>query len=98
MSTGVSLGLGEIPSEPSTIDGKAVHDVTSPDLAESIIRAADGIQLDSLHLQKAFKVGVTTSVSQPFTESELLAGVSVAFRTGIKNTCKLTTILFSFTK
>ncbi|KAG2228204.1 hypothetical protein INT45_010996 [Circinella minor] len=86
VSTGVPLGLGEIQSESSTLDGNAENDVTSPDLAERIIRAVDGVKLNSLHIQKAFKAGVTASVSQPFIESNLLAGVSVAFRTGVKNT------------
>ncbi|KAI7851769.1 hypothetical protein BDC45DRAFT_571641 [Circinella umbellata] len=86
VSTGVSLGLVEMSFEITTMDGKAENDVTSSGLAENIIRAVDGIKLNSLHLQKAFKAGVTSSVSQPFTNSELLAGVSVAFRTGVKNT------------
>ena len=80
------------------MDGNAENDVTSPDIAERIIRAVDGVKLNSLHIQKAFKAGVTTSVSQPFIESKLLAGVSVAFRTGVKNTCKLIHIVVFYSK
>lgn len=31
-------------------------------------------------------LGVTTAVSQPTVGSDLLAGISVAFRTGVENT------------
>ncbi|KAI9468661.1 hypothetical protein BDB00DRAFT_777303 [Zychaea mexicana] len=86
VSSGISLGLGEIQAEPTTLDGYAENDVADPDLAQKIARAVDGLKLDSLHLQKAFKAGVTTSVSQPLVDSSLLAGVTVAFRTGVKNT------------
>ncbi|KAI8139957.1 hypothetical protein BJV82DRAFT_645934 [Fennellomyces sp. T-0311] len=86
VSTGVSLGLGEIQAESSTLDGYAENDVKDPDLAQRITRAVDGLKLSSLHLQKAFKAGVTSSVSQPLIDSELLAGVSVAFRTGVQHT------------
>ncbi|KAI9276924.1 hypothetical protein BDA99DRAFT_554869 [Phascolomyces articulosus] len=86
VSTGVPLGLGEIQAESSTLDGYAENDITDPDLPQRIVRAVDGVKLNGLHVQKAFKAGVTTSVSQPFIGSDLLAGVSVAFRTGVKNT------------
>ncbi|CDS12474.1 hypothetical protein LRAMOSA04668 [Lichtheimia ramosa] len=86
VSSGAPLGLGEIGSEQSTLDGYAENDISSPDLAQSVVRAVDGLKLDGLRLKKAFKAGVTTSVSQPIAYGELLAGVSVAFRTGVANT------------
>ncbi|KAL0074749.1 hypothetical protein J3Q64DRAFT_1202866 [Phycomyces blakesleeanus] len=85
-SAGESLGLIEIQAESSTQDGIAKNDVSDPKLAQTVVRAADGIKLNGLHLQKAFKAGVTTSISQPLVESAGLAGVSVSFRTGTERT------------
>lgn len=102
---GVPLGLIEIQSEESTSDGVAKNDLSDDDLYKKVARAVDGIKLNTVHLQKAYKagkvcccccctnvlinnchiLGVTTSVSQPMS-SGLLAGVSVAFRTGVENT------------
>ncbi|KAI9252557.1 hypothetical protein EDC94DRAFT_620964 [Helicostylum pulchrum] len=86
VSMGVPLGLSEIQAEETTQDGYAKNDISDTDIHKKIVRAVDGIKLNGLHLQKAYKAGVTTSVSQPMVASDLLAGVSVAFRTGVENT------------
>ncbi|KAI9487510.1 MAG: hypothetical protein EXX96DRAFT_553535 [Benjaminiella poitrasii] len=86
VSTGVPLGLIEIQAEKTTQDGYAKNDVSDPELYKKIVRAFDGLKLNGLHLQKAFKAGVTSAISQPMVDSELLAGISVAFRTGVENT------------
>ncbi|KAI9019283.1 hypothetical protein CLU79DRAFT_759500 [Phycomyces nitens] len=86
ISAGEPLGLSEIQAEASTQDGIAKNDVSDSKLAQTVVRAVDGIKLNGLHLQKAFKAGVTTAISQPLTDSAGLAGVSVSFRTGVENT------------
>jgi hypothetical protein len=83
---GVPLGLQEIQSEDVTSDGYPKNDISDSDISKKVTRAVDGIKLNGLHMQKAYKAGVTTSVSQPLTSSDLLSGVSVAVHTGIKNT------------
>jgi imidazolonepropionase-like amidohydrolase len=83
---GVPLGLAEIQAEDTTQDGYAKNDLSDSDLYKKVVRAVDGLKLSGLRLQKAYKAGVTTSVSQPIVDSDLLAGVSVAFRTGVENT------------
>lgn len=43
----------------------------------------------SSHAYFLYGLGVTTSITQPMAAGDqMLAGVSVAFRTGIKHTCK----------
>ncbi|KAI8391310.1 uncharacterized protein BYT42DRAFT_556455 [Radiomyces spectabilis] len=86
ISTGNPLGLQEIQAESRTTDGYAQNDVYDAALPQKIVRAVDGLKFNGLHLQKAFKAGVTASVSQPLIMGDLLAGVSVAFRTGTQNT------------
>ncbi|CAO3651530.1 unnamed protein product [Mucor fragilis] len=86
VSMGVPLGLSEIQAEETTQDGYAKNDVTDDGLYKKIVRAVDGLKFNGLHLQKAYKAGVTTAVSQPQIGSDLLAGISVAFRTGVENT------------
>lgn len=94
-------------NEPGTQDGFARNNINDPELFKSVVRAVDGLQFDGLHMQKAFKagitflyrlckimylfhcIGVTTSITQPMAAGDqMLAGVSVAFRTGVKHTCK----------
>ncbi|KAI8972060.1 hypothetical protein BDF20DRAFT_915791 [Mycotypha africana] len=82
ISAGVPLGLMEIQAEDTTQDGYAKNDVTDPNLSKNIVRAVDGLKLGGLHLQKALKSGVTKVISQPQVDGDLLAGVSVTFRTG----------------
>ncbi|KAJ8659950.1 hypothetical protein O0I10_004176 [Lichtheimia ornata] len=87
ISSGVSMGLSEMINEPGTQDGFARNNIDDPDLSTSIVRAVDGLQFNGLHMRKAFKAGVTTSITQPMAAGDqMLAGVSVAFRTGIKHT------------
>lgn len=76
----------EIQSESTSQDGFAKNDISDSDLYKKIVRAVDGLKVGGLHSQKAYKAGVTTSISQPLVASDLLAGVSVAFRTGVENT------------
>jgi hypothetical protein len=54
---GVSLGLGEIQQEATTQDGNANNDVSNPELYKNIVRAVDGLKLNGLHMQKAYKAG-----------------------------------------
>ncbi|KAI7863022.1 hypothetical protein BDF14DRAFT_1885495 [Spinellus fusiger] len=86
VSSGISLGLVEIQSEDSTMDGVASHDTSSSDLAHTVVRAIDGLKFNGLHLQRALKSGSTTSISSPLSGSDLLSGVSAAFKTGVENT------------
>ncbi|KAI9317393.1 hypothetical protein BX666DRAFT_1856754 [Dichotomocladium elegans] len=86
VSSGAPIGLAEIMSEDSTMDGYAKNDIADPDLAKKVVRAVDGLKLNGLRLQKAYRAGVTTAISQPMSYNELLAGVSVAFRTGVEAT------------
>ncbi|KAI9258533.1 hypothetical protein BY458DRAFT_517803 [Sporodiniella umbellata] len=86
ISMGVPLGLYEIQSEANTQDGIAKHDLSDSSLHKKVTRAADGIKLNGLHLQKAYKAGVMTAVSQPTVGSSLLAGISTVFQTGVQTT------------
>lgn len=81
------MGLAEIISESSTLDGYAKHDLFDKDLHRKIARAADGVNFNGLHMQKAFRAGITTAISQPLVDGDYtLAGVSVAFHTGVQDT------------
>ncbi|KAI8972923.1 hypothetical protein BDB01DRAFT_808623 [Pilobolus umbonatus] len=86
VSVGVSSGLSEIDAEATTQDGYVKSDVSDSELYKKVVRAVDGLKLNGLHLQKAYKAGVTTTISQPLVDSSILAGLSVAFRTGLENT------------
>ncbi|PHZ15571.1 composite domain of metallo-dependent hydrolase [Rhizopus microsporus ATCC 52813] len=86
VSVGVPLGLLEIQMESSTQDGEAKNDIRDGDLYKKVVRAVDGLKFNGLHLQKAYKAGVTTAISQPLVGSGMLAGVSTAFYTGVENT------------
>lgn len=81
------MGLTEIISEPATLDGYAKHDLFDKDLHRKMSRAAYGLQFNGLHMQKAFRAGITTAISQPLIDGDYtLAGVSVAFHTGVQDT------------
>ncbi|KAI9312586.1 hypothetical protein BX666DRAFT_1984528 [Dichotomocladium elegans] len=87
ISTGGPIGMSEMINEPGTYDGYSVTNIRNPDLLKTVVRAADGLHFNGFHIRKAYKSGVTAIVSQPMTApGELLAGVSVAFRAGIRNT------------
>ncbi|KAF7723426.1 hypothetical protein EC973_002025 [Apophysomyces ossiformis] len=93
ISSGVALGLMGIQMEASTLDGYVHHDLSDPQLGKKVVRAVDGIKMNSLRLQKAYRAGVTTSIPQPLADSELLNGLSVAFGTGAENTGKPTEMI-----
>ncbi|KAI8331050.1 hypothetical protein BC941DRAFT_439652 [Chlamydoabsidia padenii] len=86
VSSGVPLGLIEIQSEETTMDGRSSNDIQDGKLADTVTRAVDGIKMGGLHMRKAFQAGVTTTLSQPLIGTLPLAGVSVAARIGVKNT------------
>ncbi|KAJ1562582.1 hypothetical protein HK405_010403 [Cladochytrium tenue] len=73
------LGLGEIPMEPATLDG-TVDPVSA---LAGFAHAADGLRVGPglKQLEYAFRAGVLTAVTPP-RHSGVVAGVSVAFRTG----------------
>lgn len=83
VSMGVPLGLMEVQSEDTTYDGAVKKDASS---YQEVVRAVDGLKLNGLRLQKAYKAGVTTAIAQPVTFESLIAGISVGFRTGTENT------------
>ena len=86
------MGLAEIISEPSTLDGYAKHDLFDENLHRKVARAVDGLKFNGLHMQKVFRAGITTAISQPLIDEDYtLAGVSVAFHTGVKDTGKVDT-------
>ncbi|ORX60590.1 composite domain of metallo-dependent hydrolase [Hesseltinella vesiculosa] len=86
VSSGVPMGMMEIQAEPTTQDGLTNHDVNDAQLYKTIAKGVDGIKMHGLHMVKAFQGGVTSTISQPLMGAEPLAGVSVAVRTGVKNT------------
>ncbi|KAI8376532.1 uncharacterized protein BYT42DRAFT_534964 [Radiomyces spectabilis] len=79
IAVGSSLGMVEIPSESSTSDG-TVRPSVSHD-AKAVVEAVDGLKLGTRHLEEAYKGGVLTSITAPIS-SNVVAGVSVAFKTG----------------
>lgn len=66
---GVPLGLSEIQQEESTQDGEAKNDVSDPNLYKKVVRAADGLKFNGLHLQKAYKAG-KSSMKEIFTPNQ----------------------------
>ncbi|KAI8851355.1 hypothetical protein BC829DRAFT_387232, partial [Chytridium lagenaria] len=75
----LELGLVEIAAEEMTSDGTAsVADAIAGD-----VRAVDGIRVggNSKALNEAFRGGVLTSITVPFTNG-FVKGLSAAFRTG----------------
>ena len=54
VSMGVPLGLFEVQSEEATYDGVVKKDVST---SEEVVRAVDGLKLNGLRLQKAYKAG-----------------------------------------
>ncbi|KAI8617982.1 hypothetical protein BC830DRAFT_1110984 [Chytriomyces sp. MP71] len=79
IAAGVELGLKEISSEGSTRDGFAA----TADSIEGFVKAKDGLRVGgrSKALEYAHRGGVLTAITAPST-TELVGGVSVAFRTG----------------
>ncbi|KAJ4472839.1 carbohydrate esterase family 9 protein [Lentinula edodes] len=86
LSYGSRLGLVHIAGEATTQDGE-VFDILT-DKASSVlgrnaavIRAVDGLQFTTRDALLAYRSGVTTAVTAPYS-SGLLAGLSTAFNTG----------------
>lgn len=74
ISTGSRIGLIEIESEPSAIDGYAINNPNDPSLDTKIVRAVDGLKFGGLHLDKAYKAGMSLAMvnsnhSASFTSS-----------------------------
>ncbi|ORZ24343.1 hypothetical protein BCR42DRAFT_402733 [Absidia repens] len=86
ISSGVPLGMIEIQSESSTMDGFTSNDIDDEKLPKTVTKAIDGIKMNGMHMRKAFQAGVTGTISQPLIGSLPLAGVSVAARIGVENT------------
>ncbi|RUS35081.1 hypothetical protein BC938DRAFT_476063 [Jimgerdemannia flammicorona] len=57
ISTGARIGLIEIESESSAIDGFVSNNPNDPDLEKSVVRAVDGLKFGGLHLEKPYKAG-----------------------------------------
>ncbi|OSC98900.1 carbohydrate esterase family 9 protein [Trametes coccinea BRFM310] len=86
VTTGSPIGLEEIRSESSTMDGTVLDPLTDklPALLEeegAIIRAADGLQFGTRDALIAYRSGVTTAITPPRSNG-FLAGLSAAFSTG----------------
>lgn len=44
----------------------------------------DGLKLGGKHLEVAYKAGVLTAITAPLSNGGVLAGISVAFKTGAR--------------
>ncbi|KAI8973081.1 carbohydrate esterase family 9 protein [Trametes punicea] len=84
-TAGSPLGLEEIRSEPSTMDGYVFDPLTDsiPDIAGgegAVVRAADGLHFGTRDALLAYRSGVTTAITAPGS-SGFLAGLSAVFST-----------------
>ncbi|SGY68039.1 BQ5605_C004g02842 [Microbotryum silenes-dioicae] len=92
LAFGPALGLTEIVSEPTTTDDGVFDPLYSGSLSSLqqiwgphvAVRAVDGLEMDGKHLRTAHQIGITKAVTAPMG-SGFFRGVSVAFRTGAKN-------------
>jgi imidazolonepropionase-like amidohydrolase len=80
IAVGTKLGLVEIGQEAITSDGFAPI-ITDPNSEDKVIKAIDGLKLDSKPLNVAYKAGVLTSITAPLSQG-VINGISVAFNTG----------------
>ncbi|KAL1952082.1 hypothetical protein VTO73DRAFT_1231 [Trametes versicolor] len=85
VTVGSPLGLEEMTSEESTIDGYVLDPLTHavPEIAGGngmLIRAADGLQFGTRDALLAFHSGVTTGIVAP-QSTGFLTGLSTAFST-----------------
>lgn len=80
IAVGTPLGLVEINQEAITSDGFAPI-IVDLDSEHRVIKAIDGLKLDSKPLNVAYKAGVLTSITAPLS-SGVISGISVAFETG----------------
>ncbi|KAF7730093.1 hypothetical protein EC973_003039 [Apophysomyces ossiformis] len=78
VAVGSSLGLVEIPSEPSTVDGKVK--ASESQNSKAIVHAVDGVKLGTRHLEVAYEGGVLTAITAPVS-ANVIAGISAAFKT-----------------
>lgn len=89
---GSPLGLEEIRSESSTIDGIVVDSLVGevPKIlggSNAIIKASDGLQFQTRHALLAYRSGVTVGVVSPQSVG-LVSGLGVAFSTGAEHKLK----------
>lgn len=69
-------GLGEIPYEDSTMDGKhAIEDL------DHVVFARNGLRFGEQHLERCHRKGVTRLITAPITDG-FFHGMGAAFRTG----------------
>ncbi|KAJ3886962.1 composite domain of metallo-dependent hydrolase [Lentinula edodes] len=92
LSYGSRLGLVHIAGEATTQDGEVfdnLMDEVSSALGREavVIRAKDGLQFTTRDALLAYRSGVTTAVTAPYS-SGLLAGLSTAFNTGAAHKLK----------
>ncbi|KAJ8494882.1 hypothetical protein ONZ51_g2001 [Trametes cubensis] len=86
VTVGSALGLEEITSEPTTIDGYVLDPLSEsiPDIAGGslglVVRAADGLQFGTRDALYAYRYGVTTGIVAPQGYG-FLAGLNTAFST-----------------
>ncbi|KAJ3936108.1 MAG: carbohydrate esterase family 9 protein [Lentinula lateritia] len=92
LSYGSRLGLVHIAGEATTQDGEvfdSLMDEVSSTLGREavVIRAKDGLQFTTRDALLAYRSGVTTAVTAPYS-SGLLSGLSTAFNTGAAHKLK----------
>ncbi|PBK72727.1 carbohydrate esterase family 9 protein [Armillaria solidipes] len=89
---GTSLGLEEIPSEPSTGDGHSVHNPFMDDIPQilhdvgGVTRAVDALSFGTRNAKVAYRSGVTAATSflagPQGAHTRVILGLSTTFRTG----------------
>ncbi|KAI0670026.1 carbohydrate esterase family 9 protein [Trametes maxima] len=89
VTVGSPLGLEEITSEESTIDGYVLDPLTHsvPEIVGgdgALVRAADGLLYGTRDALYAYRYGVTTGIVAPQT-SGFLAGLNTAFSTAARH-------------
>ncbi|KAI8995511.1 carbohydrate esterase family 9 protein [Trametes punicea] len=88
VTVGSPLGLGEISSETTTIDGYVLDAFSEgiPEIAGHgmLVHAADGLQFGTRDALYAYRSGVTTGIVAPQTNG-FLAGLNVAFSTASRH-------------
>ncbi|KAI0639278.1 carbohydrate esterase family 9 protein [Trametes polyzona] len=85
VTVGSALGLEEITSEPTTIDGYVFDPLTGavPEIVGgkgAVVRAADGLQFGTRDALIAYRAGVTAGIVAPQSPG-FLAGLNTAFST-----------------
>jgi imidazolonepropionase-like amidohydrolase len=83
----VSLGLIEIPSEKSTVDGSVSTQASTLE-PQNVVYSKYGVHLDGKNFKRARIGGVTKAISAPAAEG-LSGGVSVGIKTKVQKTLSL---------